>query len=222
VRRYLHAGITKEIGTVKPTERFAPYVRATFLKSVADRDRALAARLCDALEAAFDVKDIALYAGFPIVVRDMEWIAGFAMRKAGPIAYCCSPATLTAMGAELKPYMSGKSCIAVKPRRGETIDEVLALIARAFQVASMHGGMISKADAKRRDTLRAAGSVQQKAVSQKAVKRKKATRVGASTMSTIPQSSKPSKSSKSSKPSKSSEPSQSSKASKSSKATQRK
>jgi len=156
VRRYLHAGITKEIGTVKPEERFAPYVRATFLKSIADGDRALAVRLCDALEAAFDVKDIVLYAGFPIVVRDMEWVAGFAMRKAGPIAYCCSPATLAAMGAALKPYMSGKSCIAVKPRKGETIDDVLALIGRAFKVASAHGGMICKADAKQRAKLRAA------------------------------------------------------------------
>lgn len=140
---------------MKPAEKFTPYVRAAYLKSVSDADRALAARLCELLEAAFDVTDIAIYAGFPIVVRDMEWIAGFAMRKSGPVAYCCSPATLAELGAELKPYMSGKSCVAVKPRRGETIDDVLALIARAFKVASAHGGMISKTDAKKREKLRA-------------------------------------------------------------------
>jgi hypothetical protein len=140
---------------MKPAQNFTPYTRATYLKSVSDADRALATRLCELLEAAFDVKDIAIYAGFPIVVRDMEWIAGFAMRKSGPVAYCCSPATLAELGAELKPYMSGKSCVAVKPRRGETLDDVLALIARAFKVASAHGGMISKTDAKKREKLRA-------------------------------------------------------------------
>ena len=140
---------------MKPAQNFTPYTRATYLKSVSDADRALATRLCELLEAAFDVKDIAIYAGFPIVVRDMEWIAGFAMRKSGPVAYCCSPATLAELGAELKPYMSGKSCVAVKPRRGETIDDVLELVARAFKVASAHGGMISKTDAKKREKLRA-------------------------------------------------------------------
>lgn len=140
---------------MKPAQNFTPYKRATFLKSVSDADRALATRLCELLEAAFDVKDIVIYAGFPIVVRDMEWIAGFAMRKSGPVAYCCSPATLAELGAELKPYMSGKSCVAVKPRRGETIDDVLALVARAFKVASVHGGVISKTDAKKREKLRA-------------------------------------------------------------------
>jgi hypothetical protein len=157
---------------MKPSEKFSPYQRTTFLASVAPTDRAIAARLCDALEAAFDVQDIAIYSGFPIVVRDMEWIAGFAMRKSGPIAYCCSPATLAELGAELKPYMSGKSCVAVKPRRGETIDVVLALIARAFKVASAHGGMISKTDAKKREKLRAATSTSQpKEVSPKAFSR---------------------------------------------------
>lgn len=155
---------------MKPAQNFTPYTRATYLKSVSDADRALATRLCELLEAAFDVKDIAIYAGFPIVVRDMEWIAGFAMRKSGPIAYCCSPATLAELGAELKPYMSGKSCVAVKPRRGETMDDVLALIARAFKVASAHGGMISKTDAKKREKMReaAGASVAANAVGKKA------------------------------------------------------
>lgn len=140
---------------MKPTEKFAPYRKSAFLATVAEADRALANRLCALLEAAFDVKDIAIYSGFPIVVRDMEWIAGFAMRKSGPVAYCCSPATLAAMGSELKPYMSGKSCIAVKPRKGESIDEVLALVGRAFQQASKSGGMISKTDLRKRDRARA-------------------------------------------------------------------
>ena len=115
----------------------------------------MAKRLCELLESAFDGKDIQVYAGFPIVVRDMEWIAGFAMRASGPVAYCCSPATLAEMGAELKPYMSGKSCIAVKPRKGESIEEVLGLVGRAFQQASKSGGMISKTDLRKRDRARA-------------------------------------------------------------------
>ena len=106
------------------------------------------------LESAFAARDISIYSGFPIVVRDMEWIAGFAIRSTGPIAYCCSPATLAEMGGELKPYMSGKSCVAVKPRKGESIDAVLEIVGRAFKTASRHGGMISKADAKKRDSMR--------------------------------------------------------------------
>ena len=139
---------------MKPANKFAPYDRGRFLAGVAAGDRALAGRLCDLLEAAFEAKDIAIYAGFPIVVRDMEWIAGFAMRASGPVAYCCSPATLAEMGDELKPYMSGKSCIAVKPRKGESMDDVLALIGRAFKTASRHGGMISKTDARKREAAR--------------------------------------------------------------------
>ncbi len=141
---------------MKPASKFAPYTRKGFLATVAEPDRALATKLCVLLEAAFPVADISIYSGFPIVVRDMEWIAGFAMRSKGPIAYCCSPATMTAMGRELAPYLSGKSCVAVKPRKGETIEVVLALVARAFQEASRHGGMICKADLKKRERLRAA------------------------------------------------------------------
>jgi hypothetical protein len=138
------------------TAKFSTYRRAEYLKTVPAADRALAGRLCALLEAAFDPREIAIYSGFPIVVRDMEWIAGFAMRKSGPVAYCCSPATLAAMGAELKPYMSGKSCVAVKPRRGETIESVLALVGRAFAMASRGGGVISQTDAKKRERMRAA------------------------------------------------------------------
>jgi hypothetical protein len=143
---------------MKPATKFAPYRRRTFLETVAVGDRALAERLCALLEGSFETEDIAIYAGFPIVVRDSEWIAGFAMRKSGPIAYCCSPATLAAMAAELKPYMSGKSCIAVRPRRGETIETVLDIVGRAFRTASQHGGMISKADERRRARERSAKS----------------------------------------------------------------
>jgi hypothetical protein len=139
---------------MKPASKFSPYRRAEFLQSVAAKDRAMAERLCDLLEAAFAPADIQIYSGFPIVVRDMEWIAGFAMRAAGPVAYCCSPGTLAEMGAELTPYMSGKSCVAVKPRKGESIEVVLALIARAFKAASRHGGMISKTDLRKREAAR--------------------------------------------------------------------
>lgn len=139
---------------MKPANKFAAYRRTAFLSTVDADQRALATRLCALLEAAFEAKDIRIYSGFPIVVRDMEWIAGFAMRAGGPVAYCCSPATLAEMGAELRPYMSGKSCIAVKPRRGESIEDVLALVGRAFKAASRHGGMISKADLKKREAMR--------------------------------------------------------------------
>lgn len=132
------------------------YSRKAFLAQVSDADRPLATRLCDLLEAAFPLTDIMLYGGgaMPIVVRDMEWIAGFAMRKAHPVAYCCSPAVREAMGAELEPYMSGKSCVAVKPRKGESLEVVLEIVGRAFREASRHGGVISKTDAKRRERMR--------------------------------------------------------------------
>lgn len=167
---------------MKQATKFSPYRRASFLATLAEADRALATRLCALLEAAFDLKDIAIYSGFPIVVRDMEWIAGFAMRKSGPIAYCCSPATLAAMGVELKPYMSGKSCIAVKPRKGESIDEVLALVGRAFQQASKSGGMICKSDLRKRDRARAEAAkrtaAKEKSPSKQIVSKKTASRAG--------------------------------------------
>ncbi len=143
---------------MKEPTKFAPYNRTAFLATVPARDAAVALRLCTLLEAAFAVKDISIYSGFPIVVRDMEWIAGFAMRAKGPIAYCCSPHVLATMGAELKPFMSGKSCIDVRARKGFTLDEVVALVGRAFVEASTHGGMICKADIKKREKLRAKAS----------------------------------------------------------------
>jgi len=139
---------------MKPASKFSPYSRAAFLRSVAAKNRSMAERLCVLLEAAFAPADIQIYSGFPIVVRDMEWIAGFAMRAGGPVAYCCSPGTLAEMGAQLKPYMSGKSCVAVKPRKGESVEVVLALVARAFATAAKHGGVISKTDLRTRDAAR--------------------------------------------------------------------
>jgi len=159
---------------MKPASKFSPYRRAEFLQSVAAKDRAMAERLCDLLEAAFAPADIQIYSGFPIVVRDMEWIAGFAMRASGPVAYCCSAGTLAEMGAELTPYMSGKSCVAVKPRKGESVEVVLALVARAFEAASRHGGMISKTDLRKREAARQKASAGSAASPAKAATKKPA------------------------------------------------
>ena len=150
------------------------YSRKAFLAQVSDADRPLATRLCDLLEAAFPLTDIMLYGGgaMPIVVRDMEWIAGFAMRKAHPVAYCCSPAVREAMGAELEPYMSGKSCVAVKPRKGESLEVVLEIVGRAFREASRHGGVISKTDAKRRERMRRGAAAEGSAASRESGARK--------------------------------------------------
>lgn len=142
---------------MKPAANFAPYVRKPWLQSLPADQRALATRLCDLLEAAFDPADIVLYSGFPMVVRNDEWTAGFAMRAKGPVAYCCSPKALAAMRAELAPLMSGKSCIAVRATKQLTLEQVLALVGRAFRAAEKCGGLISKADAKRRDRILVSG-----------------------------------------------------------------
>lgn len=146
------------MGTMKPQANFAPYVRKTWLQSLPTSQRAMASTLCDLLEAAFDAADIVIYSGFPMVVRNGEWTAGFAMRSKGPVAYCCSPKVLAAMGKELAPILSGKSCIAVRATKQITLDQVLALVGRAFREASKHGGMISKADAKKRNREQQAAS----------------------------------------------------------------
>ena len=140
---------------MKPALKFSTYSRAAFLKTVPPSDLATAVKLCALLEAAFSVQQISIYAGFPVVVRDMEWVAGFAMRVRGPIAYCCSKEVLATMGNELAPFMCGKVCVAVKAKNGVTLDAVLAIIGRAFVVTSKHGGVICKAAVKKRDKLRA-------------------------------------------------------------------
>lgn len=135
---------------------FAPYTRSRYLKTVAVKDRAIAERLCALLEGAFGVKDIQLYRGFPVVVRDMEWIGGFAMRVQAPMVYCCSREVFEEMGAELQPLMSGKYCLALRAKGSMTLDDAFALVKRAYKIMSQHGGMICKADQKKREKLRAA------------------------------------------------------------------
>ncbi len=141
---------------MKLQAHFSPYQRKQYLSTVAVKDRAIAQRLCVLLEGAFGVKDIQVYRNFPVVVRDMEWIAGFAMRVKAPIVYCCSPEVLKALGREMQPLMSGKSCLELRPRGGVTLEDIFALVERAYKIASQHGGMICKADLKTREKLRAA------------------------------------------------------------------
>lgn len=139
---------------MKPAEKFAPYDRKAFLAEVPPAHLAIATKLCNLLEAYFETRDITIYSGFPIVIRDGEWTAGFAIRSKGPIVYCCSPRTLAVMGKQLAPLMSGKSCIHLRPVPGITMEQALALVAKAFGLAAKHGGMISKVDAKKRESAR--------------------------------------------------------------------
>lgn len=139
---------------MKPAEKFAAWDRKAFLATVPTAHVAIATKLCNLLEAYFEERDITLYSGFPIVIRDGEWTAGFAIRGKGPIVYCCSPKTLAVMGRELAPLMSGKSCIHLRPVQGITMEQALALVAKAFGLAAQHGGMISKADAQKREAAR--------------------------------------------------------------------
>ncbi len=144
---------------MKLQANFSPYNRKQYLATVAEKDRAIAQRLCVLLEAAFGVEDIQIYRNFPVVVRDMEWIAGFAMRVKSPIVYCCSAEALKELGAEMRPLMSGKSCLELRARGGVTLEEIFDLVARAYKIASMHGGMICEADRKTREKLRAQAAV---------------------------------------------------------------
>lgn len=150
---------------MKPAEKFAAWDRKAFLARVPAAHVAIATKLCNLLEAYFETRDITIYSGFPIVIRDGEWTAGFAIRTKGPIVYCCSPKTMVVMGKQLAPLMSGKSCIHLRPVPGITMEQALALVAKAFGLAAKHGGMISKADARKREVARkrtASASAQQK------------------------------------------------------------
>lgn len=140
---------------MKPASNYSKYTRTSYLSTVPAEHRAIALQLCRLLEATFSRKDILLYSGFPIVMRDMEWTAGLSVRKSGPIAYCCSPGALKEMSRELKPFMVGKHCIGVKAKGGASVEDVLKLVAKAYRLASHHGGMICKADARAREKLRA-------------------------------------------------------------------
>lgn len=145
-----------------PTAPHAPFVRAAYLRTVAAKHRALAERLCDALERAFGAGTIALYSGFPVVMRDGAWFGGFAVRATGTTAYCCDHAAIAKHAAELKPFLSGKSCIKVKAvgagksralPEGATLDEVVLLVERVWRTAAKGEGSMSKADRAKRDRI---------------------------------------------------------------------
>jgi len=145
-----------------PTAPHAPFARAAYLRTVAAKDRALAGRLCDALERAFGAGTIALYSGFPVVMRDGAWFGGFAVRATGTMAYCCDHAAIAKHAAALKPFLSGKSCIKVKalaPGKsralpaGATLDEVVLLVERVWRTAAKGEGSMSKADRAKRDRV---------------------------------------------------------------------
>lgn len=148
-----------------PTLPHGPFVRDDYLKSVPPGHREIARRLCDALERAFGRGAATLYAGFPVVMRDGEWFGGFAIRKSGPVAYCCSPGAMAKHGKALAPFMQGKSCIAVKaiaPGRskalpaGATLDDVVVLVERAWRTTKTAGGMMSKTERTKRERAKAA------------------------------------------------------------------
>jgi len=135
--------------------KFAPYSRKAYLATVAPKDRGAAERLCKLLEAAYPKKEISLYSGFPVVVRDGEWLAGFAMRAKCPMIYVCSPHTLSVMGKELKPLMAGKACLELRAKGGVSLEDAYALVERAFLVSREGPGMISETDRRRRERARA-------------------------------------------------------------------
>ena len=150
-----------------PTLPHGPFIRADYLKTVPAAHRAIADLLCDALERVFGRGAATLYAGFPVVVREGEWFGGFAIRKSGPVAYCCSPGAKAKHGKALAPFMQGKSCVAVKaiaPGRskalpgGATTDEIVSLVERAWRTTKTEGGMMSKAERTKRERAKAAAN----------------------------------------------------------------
>lgn len=134
---------------------FGPYRRKDYLATVPADRRATAERLCELLEQAYPVSSIQLYRGFPIVVRDGEWMAGFAMRAKCPTVYCCSPHVLSEMGEELKPLMVGRSCLELRAKGGLTLEDALELIGRAFRTSRRGPGRISETDKRKRERARA-------------------------------------------------------------------
>jgi hypothetical protein len=151
---------------------FEPYRRKDYLASLPADRRATAERLCALLEDAYPVSSIQLYRGFPIVVRDGEWMAGFAMRAKCPMIYCCSPHVLAEMGAELQPLMAGKSCMELRAKGGLTLEDAFELVGRAFQASRRGPGQISETDKRERARARAAA--------QPAVRKAKATKAAKS------------------------------------------
>lgn len=135
---------------------FSPYRRKDYLAGVPAARRATAERLCQLLEAAYPVSQIQLYRGFPIVVRDGEWLAGFAMRAKHPMVYCCAPHVLEEMGAELQPLMSGKSCLELRAKGGLSLEQAFELVGRAFRLSREGAGSISETERRKRARKRAA------------------------------------------------------------------
>lgn len=135
---------------------FILYRRKDYLATVPSGQRATAERLCRLLEQAYPVSQIRLYRGFPIVVRDGEWMAGFAMRARSPMVYCCAPHVLDAMGAELRPLMWGKSCLELRAKGGLTLEQAFELVGRAFRLSREGAGRISEGDRRKRERSRAA------------------------------------------------------------------
>lgn len=136
--------------------RLAPYDRKAYLATVPVADRPLAERLCRTLERIFARRGtISLYGGFPVAMRDGEWLAGFAMRKRAPIVYLCAPAIHAELGDELKPFMSGKSCLRLSPRGEISLGGLLKLVERGFRIAARSPGLIAKAERRKRDGARA-------------------------------------------------------------------
>lgn len=129
---------------------FQPYRRKDYLATVPAQRRAVAGRLCELLEDAYPVSMIQLYRGFPIVVRDGEWMAGFAMRAKGPTIYCCSPHVMAVMGEELAPLLVGKACLELRPKGGLTLEDALELVGRAFRTSRQGAGSISETDKRKR------------------------------------------------------------------------
>ena len=139
---------------------FSAYNRKKYIATVDLKDRPIATRLCMLLEDAFDVKVIQLYRGFPVVVRDMEWSAGFAMRAKCPMVYCHSPVILKQMGAELKPLMAGQSCIELRAKGGVTLEAAFEIVGRMFRLAATQPGMMCQGDYAKREKLRAKAKVE--------------------------------------------------------------
>ncbi|MCY2956008.1 MAG: hypothetical protein NT107_03105 [Planctomycetota bacterium] len=133
--------------------KFVPGERAAYLRTIAPRDLPVEKQLCELLEATLPNKGLKLYAGFPLVVRNSEWLVGFAERGKHPVVYCCSSVVLQAMGKGLA-LMTSKACLTLRAREGITVEQALTLVARAFLLAKKHGGMISQAAAKQRDKVR--------------------------------------------------------------------
>ena len=158
--------------------KFRPYKRKAYLASVSAKDRPTAERLCKLLEEAYPPSEIVIYSGFPVVVRDGEWLAGFAMRAKCPMIYCCSPHTLQKMGKELKPLMAGKSCLELRAKGGVSLEQAYELVRRAFIESTKGPGSISETDRRRRDAARRKAALPAVKVAKKTAKKatKKATK----------------------------------------------